>query len=417
MSSHILRDSPDHYAGAAAHATARAVAAAYPYLGLGPQVKARIDIAATDALAQALTTAIRHGLGPITVAACEGARDGAPPLILPPAAGPGAVQLVCDPVDGTLNAARGGPRAVSVAAFTQAPSVTTYLDDSQAIFAIGAHSVDVSHALDTSPFPIIAVHLQRPELLTATLHRDDNLALLRALAGPQSRITIGSRTGYRPTLAGPGWVAVGDASIPLPYECDLEFGRIGLVEAQIQSGLYRSWCGLVVSRDRIRSRADGLAGYLHSYLQARDRADVDALRALFTSAELARFDAADTPITEVTETLRQRNFGIGTDAVVAIAALSTPTEPSLTQREPLLHAPCWSSGTNRLDVDTLIRTPAGISRRLESVAVTEPGVLPCPARDWYRDLSWTTVAECEDLAALAEGRNPLPTTAFHEVQR
>ncbi|MFE3105270.1 fructose-bisphosphatase class II [Nocardia tengchongensis] len=417
MTEHNPHGPHDKYAATASRAAATAVAATYPYIGLGPQVKALIDTAATDAIAATLVNAMQEGLEPITVASCEGARDGAPPLVLPATASIDGMRLVCDPIDGTLNAARGGPRAVSVVAFTQMHSPPTYLDDKQSIFTIGSHSVDVAEALDTSPFVVIADHLRRPELLTATLHRDDNLELLRALAPERPSISIGSRSGYRPTLIGPGWVAVGDTTTTLPFECDLEFGRIGLVEAQIQSGLYRSWCGLVVSRDRIRSRRGGLRGYLQAYLRARGRRDIDSLRALFTPAELARFDATGTPITEVTETLRPRDFGIGASAVVAIAALTAPSDPLMLRREPLLHAASWRSRHELLDVETLLHTPAGSSYRTESVAATEAGVLPAHTRSWYRHLSWAAVPGCDDLAALAEGRTVQPDTTIREVTR
>lgn len=395
------------HATLAATAAATAVAAAYPFIGLGPQAKNLLDGAAAEAISATLSAAMREGAGTIRVAGCEGARDASPTVALPPGPEP-AVDLFCDPIDGTLNAARGGPRAVSVVAFGRSRPVTPLSDD-QAVFAVGSHSADVSTVFDTAagPFELIAEHLHRPEVITATLNRDDNRALLYELAGRYAAgRAIGSRSGYRPTIAGPGWTAVGDTTITLPYECDLEFGRIGLLEAQIQSALYPSWSGLVVSRDRIRAHPGGLRGYLRDYLHARTRTDIAALRSLFTATELCWFDEQQTPIDNVTATLRPDRFGVGSDAVIAIASLTGLDDPVTGYRGDLLWVPVWHSGTGILEVDTLTASTRGTTRRgVNIVPADAPGV-GRHARAWYRTLHWSEIPGADDLSACAEGRNP-----------
>ncbi|MGF6884905.1 hypothetical protein ABIA39_008604 [Nocardia sp. GAS34] len=407
------------HAALAATAAATAVAATYPFVGLGPQVKNLLDSAAAEAITITLGTATLAGGSRIRVAGCEGARDASPTVELPSATGPAELDLYCDPVDGTLNAARGGPRAVSVVGFGR-PGTATPLFDDQAIFAVGSHSQDVSAVFNYGAdlFGLIAEHLHRPELMTATLNREDNLGLLGELAGQYAAgRVIGSRSGYRPTIAGPGWSAVGDTTIPLPFECDLEFGRIGLVEAQIQSALYPSWSGLVVSRDRIRTHPGGLRGYLQDYLHARTRTDRATLRSLFTARELARFDRQQMPIEDLTAPLRPDRFGAGAEAVIAIAAVTGLHDPVTGHPADVLHAPVWHSGPGRLEVDTLTTSGGAITRRAVTITPADtPGLQP-QARAWYRTLHWSDVPGAEDLSACAEGRNPNAHNLIEARQR
>jgi|GEM_PF-7037439 len=400
---------PHPHSALAATTAATAVSAAYPYLGLGAQVKNLLDGAATAAIATRLTLAQLHGHSPVIVAGCEGARDGAPTLALPAVEDAHAVHLYCDPIDGTLNAVRGGPRVVSVVAFGRAVADAPAFDDAQSIFAVGSHRWDVSGIFDTGTpgvgFDLVADHLHSQDLQTATLNRDDNRALLLDLAGPYAApMVIGSRSGYRPTIAGPGWTAVGDTTVTLPFECDLEFGRIGLVEAQIQSALYPSWSGLVVSRDSIRAHPGGLRGYLTAYLQARGRGDLIALRGLFSAGELAWFDQHAMAIEAVTHTLHPDRFGVGAQAVIAISALTTLHDP-VTGFEPgVLDPPVWHSGAGCLEVDTLTVTAGCRDRRRVPITPADTAGLSEQIRAWYRTLHWADVTGAEALAACAEGR-------------
>ncbi|WP_441248218.1 hypothetical protein [Kitasatospora sp. McL0602] len=392
-------------------ATAAAVAAAFPYLGLGPAIKQRLDEEATEALERTLSLA--EGLGSLGLASCEGPRDGARAITVERSAS-ADVQVYCDPIDGTLNAARGGPRSFSVLALSsRAGRQGLALDDSQAIFALGSHQDDVSTAFDSGArwSDVVTEHLRRPERLTATLNRSDNLRLLLELGGwGLDRFTVGSRAGHRPSLRGSGTLAVGDATVTLPFECDLEFGRLGLAEAQIQSALYPNWSGLVVSRDSIRASADGLRGYLDRYLAARSWGDVRRLRSLFTVQELAGFHERGLTLYEVTDTLAAEDFGPGRDAVVSIAALTSPHDTALGTSAAVLNDPLWHAESGRLAVDVLTCAGGRVTRRRHEVAVEDNPVLSARVRAWYQSLHWSDApaddATGQFLAALAEGRTP-----------
>ncbi|WP_225731024.1 MULTISPECIES: fructose-bisphosphatase class II [unclassified Nocardia] len=401
------------YSVLAANAAAAAVAAAYPFVGLGPAVKTLADSAAAEAITGVLTTAHQRGLGPIRVSGCEGARDSAPVVRLPASPQPAVADLYCDPLDGTLNAVRGGPRAVAVVAFTTAAASPMVLDDAQSVFGLGSSTADLTRVFDAEPFgfDLITDHLHTTESTTGLLNRDDNRALLTTLAGSAlGPIRLGSRSGFRPTIAGPGWLAVGDTSITLPLEADLEFGRVGLLEAQIQSALHRSWAGLVVSRDRIRTHPGGPRSYLEDYLRARAWYDPSRLRGLFTTTELGRFAAAGIPLDDLTTTLTPDRFGVGRDAVIAIAALSSPYDPILATSPDVLDNPVWRGEDGCLDVDTLTITAGGVARERIPVTITDLTTLPPVVRAWYRSLHWSTVPGAENLTACAEGTIPRPDT-------
>ncbi|WP_331757835.1 hypothetical protein OG225_41435 (plasmid) [Nocardia sp. NBC_01377] len=397
-----MTDPAVHAAAAlASAATSTAVAAAYPFLGLGAQAAPLLDRAATSALTAVLATAPTE-VGSIRLGGCEGVRDGAEPLHLPPAEHRDGWWLVCDPIDGSLNAARGGPRAVSVVAMgPTAPRLN--LADEQSIFAIGSHSVDVGAVFETGRWAeVITDHLRGPET-TAFLNRDDNRALHYRLGGSPAR-RIGSRSGYRPSLAGAGWFAVGDATITLPLECALEFGRIGLVEARIQSTIYHSWSGLVVSRDTIYEHPQGLLGYLDQYVAARALGDTDTLRALFTAAELERFAAAGSSIEEVTTPLDRDSFGVGPGAVIAISALSTPNDQRIDFADGLLQDPVWNPATRYLHVDTLVIGPDIYEQTIVPIEVDNTAALLAPLRQWYDTMHWSSPADEPVLRAWSEGR-------------
>ncbi|WP_218003046.1 hypothetical protein, partial [Nocardia asiatica] len=341
---------------------------------------------ATAAIERILASA--RGLGNIGLGACEGPRDGA--RVISVAGDDSAdIHVYCDPIDGTLNAACGGPRAHSVVAFTSArpSSERRAVPDAQSIFAIGSHRLDVADAFDRPRRwrDLLAQHLHDVGVTTAVLHRDDNIAMLRAIAGDRAEpFVVGSTSGYRPNLAGDGWIAVGDATITLPFECDLEFGRLGAVEAQIQSALYPSWVGLVVSRDRIRESADGLCGYVDRYLGGRARGDMEELAALFTEQELARFRAENRSLGDVTTPLTPDCFGIGRDAVVAIAALSSSADPLLEGSIEVVPDPIWNSERGSLDMEVLVVAGRTVTKKWKSVAVEGNPALSPLVQQKYR---------------------------------
>jgi hypothetical protein len=348
------------------------VAAAYPLVAGGDSVKMALDEAATGALGSFLSA--QTELSSLGLRSCEGSRDGAPTLTL--AVDRSAdYQVYCDPIDGTLNAARGGPRSFSVLALTSTGGVRdSWFDDTQSIFGIGCQSSSVADVLAESGgwSELIEEHLARPMQLTATLNREDNLALLLELGRlDPERLVVGSRSGYRPSLGGAGFLAVGDATVALPFECDLEFGRIGLLEAQIQSALYSSWCGLAVSRDRIRQEPTGLRGYLQRYLAATAWGDTGTLKSLFTAPELAAFQQRGVALTELTTPLTPTDFGVGLEAVVAVAVLTSPSDEALGHQPPLLHGPSWIPDSGSLDVHVLTSAAGVVTVRRESVGVHE----------------------------------------------
>lgn len=162
---------------------------------------------------------------------------------------------------------------------------------------------------------------------------------------------------------------MGDATVTLPFEGDLEFGRMGLTETQIQSALYSSWTGLVVSRERVLNTPGGLRAYLRTYLSAREWGDTRTLASLFTDAELAHFRSWGATSVDVTEPLDAASFGPGRNAVVAIAALTSPTDPLLPQPAPpeILADPVLDPATGLLAVDVL--TVVAASRRRHHVHV------------------------------------------------
>ncbi|MFI9411919.1 hypothetical protein [Nocardia gamkensis] len=370
---------------AASAAVAAGVSAAFPFVGGGAETRSLLDEEAT--LAIELVLADTRGLGKIGLGACEGPRDGA--RVIRVADDPAEIYVYCDPIDGTLNAACGGPRAHSVVAFTSAgtSSGRRSVSDGQSIFAIGSHSADVSAVFDRPGRwrDLIAQHARDVTVTTAILNREDNFAMLRTLAGALvKRFVVGSTSGYRPSLAGDGWIAVGDATITLPFECDLEFGRIGAVEAQIQSALYASWTGLVVSRDRIRESPDGLCGYLDRYLFARATDDTNLLTTLFTEEELEWFRADGQELLDATAPLTPDCFGIGRDAVVAIAALSSSEDRLLGSSIEVVGDPIWDPERGVLDVDVLLVAGQSINRCRRSVPVEGNSALSPVVQQGYR---------------------------------
>jgi hypothetical protein len=408
-------------ANLAARCSAAAVAAGFPFTGLGPTVRHRLDEQAALAVQRELKASPL--LPALALAGCEGARDGAVVVDFPSAPQADAY-LYCDPIDGTLNAARGGPRSFSVTAFGRhrpQPWINA-LDDSTAVFGIGSNSDDVSSAFAAEGrwHTLLRDSVTDPSRLTATLNRADNLTLLLDLGGlALTDFTVGSRAGYRPTLRGPGCVAVGDATATLPFECDLEFGRIGLTEAQVQSGLYRSWTGLIVSRKQITGWPAGPARYLSDYLAARLAGDPRRLAGLFTADELARFADAGSDLLTVTSPLTQAAFGIGTDGIAAIAALSSDLDPWLEDAGRLLENPRWRPGESVLAVDALVVAGGSASHRTVTADPLRDRGLPAPLRHWYQTFDWAAVAErgvadapwLAGFGAIASGSDAAPSVS------
>ncbi|TFE24463.1 hypothetical protein E0F15_21680 [Frankia sp. B2] len=245
---------------------------------------------------------------------------------------------------------------------TQLNPLDAVCADEQAVISLGSNSWDVTCAFDepTSWENLVREHLHDRRRLTATLHRGDNLALFRDLGAIWvDEAAIGSQSGYRPTLLAPGLLAVGDATVTLPWECDLELGRMGLTEVQIQAGLYRSWCGLLVSREKILRHPTGTIGYLRAYIQARNWGDEPALSGFFTAAEISRFTERGAALVDVVQPLAPERFGVGKQGLVCVAALSSPSDPLVSYRPNILENPVPQGDDGFLLVD--VRTRTGFS--------------------------------------------------------
>lgn len=338
---------------------AEAVGAVFPFFGLGAEYAKRMDSLATAAVEEALRS-WPHA-EKLRRVSSEGPRDGSPPISLPGGGAPSGLSVFCDPLDGTLNGARGGPRCYSVLALsTQLNPLDAACADDQAVISLGSNSWDVTCAFDESTLweNLVREHLHDRCRLSATLHRRDNLALFRDLGATWvDEAAIGSKSGYQPTLLAAGILAVGDATVTLPWECDLELGRMGLTEVQIQAGLYRSWCGLLVSREKILRHPAGSIGYLRAYIQARNWGDGAAISGLFTAAEISRFTERGVALVDVVQPLAPDRFGIGRQGLVCIAALSSPSDPLVRYRPGILENPVLQGDDGFLLVD--VRTRAG----------------------------------------------------------
>jgi hypothetical protein len=368
----------------ALRAVMAAVAAAYPLCGQGDAAREMLDAAATNAMDKVLAAAA--GQVAFSVVACEGARDGAAVLAVVPPRG-GAALLYADPVDGTLNAARGGPRAYSALGIGRQPAVSwTYgLDDSTSVFAVGGRTGVAGLFASQAIWRERLAALVNSDGSVGTLSREDNVQLWQELhSQPAPRLTIASRTGYRPTLYGPGLICVGDATVTLPFECEIEFGRMGLVEAQLQAGLHAEWTGLIVSRDRIRELPGGTAEYLDRYLTARESGDVGALAALFTSLELSSFDRLGVDLSEIAQPLTPQTFGVGPGGRVVIAALSSDHDRLLPRKSTLLPSPRWNATTQTLAISALSASATDASRHSLQLRPIEMRELDLNARDWYQ---------------------------------
>ena len=367
-------------------AVVTAVAAAFPFVGQGEAHRTLLDAAAAQAIDSVLSVAISHP--DLAVVACEGKRDGAWTV---PASNRDCctTYAYCDPIDGTLSASRGGPRSFSVLALGfRPPSWHCRLDDTFSVFTIGSREDELNGLFEADED--WALYLSRviadPAIQKATLNRSDNMRLLHDMGGPSiGAFEMGSRSGYRPTLRAPGVIAVGDATITLAFECQVEFGRIGLVEAEIESVLYRGWAGLLVSRDRIRRMNGGLAGYLSRYLSARQRADLAALSALFTEFELACIERLGIDLMTATRPLNRTSFGAGDTGLAVIAALCSDHDTRLYGDPVTLESPQWIPAEDVLRVDTVTASADWAEREYQFITPHESPHLGEEIRRWYAD--------------------------------
>jgi hypothetical protein len=365
-------------------AVVTAVAAAFPFVGQGEASRTLLDAAAARAIDSVLTAAISRP--DLAVVACEGKRDGAWTV---PTSNEDccAAYAYCDPIDGTLSASRGGPRSFSVLALGfRPPSWHCRLDDTFSVFTIGSREDELNGLFEADEdwASYLSYVIADPAIQKATLNRLDNMRLLHDMGGPPiDAFETGSQNGYRPTLRAPGVIAVGDATVTLAFECQVEFGRMGLVEAEIESVLYRSWAGLLVSRDRIRGLNGGLAEYLHRYLSARQSADLAALSALFTEFELACIGSLGIDLMTATRPLNRTSFGAGFAGLAVIAALCSDHDPRLYDDSATLEGPQWIPADDVLRVDTITASADWAEREYQFITPRESPHLDEEIRRWY----------------------------------
>lgn len=367
-------------------AVVMAVAAAFPFVGQGEASRILLDAVAAQAIDSVLSAAPSRP--DLAVVACEGKRDRAWTV---PTSNQDCctTYAYCDPIDGTLSASRGGPRSFSVLALGfRPPSWHCKLDDTFSVFTIGSREDELYGLFETDEE--WASYLSRviadSAIQKATLNRRDNMRLLHDMGGPPiSAFEVGSKSGYRPTLRAPGVIAVGDATVTLALECQVEFGRVGLVEAEIESALYRGWVGLLVSRDRIRGLNGGLTEYLHRYLSARQRADPAALSVLFTEFELACIGSLGIDLMTATRPLNRTSFGAGDAGLTVIAALCSDHDPMLYDDPATLEGPQWIPADDVLRVDTVMASADWAEREYQFVVPRESPHLSEEIRRWYAD--------------------------------
>ncbi len=323
----------DELIAIAADATAAAVASALPLVGRGAHAGSAIDRAAADAISFRLEQLAAR----VSVVVCgaEGARDGVESVRVAGARenADGELFIYCDPIDGTSSAAVGGPRSVAALAlgFERRADWQGRLPDATAVFSIGSHDVDVAAMLlsGSSLRDILAALARVPDSVTGTLHRVDNLEWMlgeSALAPPARH---GSERHGRVSVEGDGWVAVADTTILLPLECSAEFGRMGLVEAQVQSGLYRYWGGFIVSRDLIGDGAGGRLADLDGYLRHLADDPEQAYARYFSPREHRLLADRGIAAEDVATVLSSGDFGVGRSGIVALASLRSNADPAL----------------------------------------------------------------------------------------
>lgn len=341
----------DALATLAVDAVADAAASVDAALRRGERDSAVLDDHATAAIAAHLS----HG-GPdhaFVVRGAEGERDGVAPLSTPPMsadAEPWAVY--CDPIDGSSCAAGGDPRSVSVIALAPDRMNRRTLPDSTAVFCLGSHVIDASGAFDDAGAlnrALSRVFCSGGGGSIGTLNRVDNRRLLTE-HGRSEAARRGSERRSTASVEGDGWFAAGNTTVLLPLEVDTEIGRMGLVEAQIQSAMTPSWSGMVVSRDRLQDYPGGTTAYVYDLMRERAHPE-DALARLFSTRERAMFRAAGWESETLLRPLTTESFGPGREAVIAIAGITGSRDDTLrTKRTTVASAVPTTGGATRIHV-------------------------------------------------------------------
>ena len=366
-------------------ASVSAVVATFPFFGLGTGVQEVLDLAATKAIEGVIAQSTSaHG---IQVGAAEGPRDGVRAISLPRRPLATRALLYCDPIDGTLNAARGGPRSFSVVGLVRRNpgGWMDRLDDRTSVFFVGTRTgpTTLPHGW-LGTLDHLEEQLANEHISVGTLNRTDNLSILfRSCRLEQADFAVGSKSGFRPTIQSSRCLAVGDATVTLPFECDLAFGRIGLVEARLEANLYKCWRGLIVSKTYMQSWPGGPIKYLRDYIDASQCGDISRLSCMFTLTERKRFQQAGVDIWTATRPLASGDFGLGRHGCAVIAALSGNRDPDLSGGREVIAGAKLMLGGEAVHVETISAIGATASRQAKIVMLDEIEGLPPVLRDWY----------------------------------
>lgn len=294
-------------------------ATVYPFLGLGAVAKDVLDGIAVAVLTDGLAPILRRFR--LSVAGCEGLRDGAAVVAWPPPE-KGEWRLYLDPVEGTLNGARGGKRCVAVASVDFAPEDGRLpLEDHDDVFFFGTASENPS----PTPEGLLAAmkdDFRRGELRIGSLNRTDNRAYLAAEFGLGPPFEVIQRSGYQPDLLGQRVFMPGDSTILLPFEVEAGIGRVGRLESMIEASLWKSWAGLLVSKEKIRTYPTGAAAYIKDYLRAAGTTNLDKVLQFLPLVTIERLLRADVPLGQITEPLTKMNYGVSADSLTVISGIT-----------------------------------------------------------------------------------------------
>lgn len=309
---------------------ARACLEGLPFVGKGVGVCDELDAVVTASIQHELERLSESAKVAFSIGKSEGERDGVTPAILKDVHGSDPhLWVYVDPVDGTTTGANGGTRCYSAMAVDASPpsELLKCLPDSTSIFFVGsnldAFPADITRGSDGLRELMHAV----PDVKVGMLHREDNRLLFEHLKGRPVVWRHGTQTGYLPSVETDDGLLVGDSTVTLPYEVPVGFGRVGMVEAVIESTLWTSWNALVVSKQRILEHDETSAGYLDDYLATLSSGCFEMAQ-FFTEdeAQQLRSQGVDE---EMLTALNPASLGRTYESVVVVASITGNLTPGI----------------------------------------------------------------------------------------
>jgi hypothetical protein len=315
------------------------VARCLPLIGSGAERSRDLDAVATRELEMQLIKWSDRRHIDLALGRAEGERDGSPSLSLEGAHQEGAHQegaptwhVYSDPVDGTLCGVSGEPRCCSALALDKAkpPRLVRDLPDSTSIFFVGSNFHDVVPDLSDvrESLESVALACRERDGLFGSLNRPDNRQLVEDVFGlHRPRNVTACKTGHAETIFSDGVVLVGDSTVTLPLEADAGFGRIGFVEAIIESALWRNWVGLVMSKGAMAEWPGGPMSYLDSYARAI-KAGTATVDNFFTPVECVLIKSSNLE-SVVLGPLSRESLGRSDETVTLIAGITGSACPEI----------------------------------------------------------------------------------------